>query len=102
MGAMRKIGWIVLNTLQANILNNFSFFHFPSKWHASRPSPNKRLFLHLQCYRKPSFLPVSYGDRFIPRRYALQPEQMTTSLNLSDSNYDYMDIFELVSSTGSI
>lgn len=41
-------------------------------------------------------MPESYGDRFIPRRYALQPELMNTSFNLSEPESDNMDIFEMV------
>lgn len=86
----------------ANILTNFIFLTLSIQLARIAPinvsSHNKHLFLHSQCYEKPSFLPASYGDRFIPRRYALQPEQMISSLNLSDPNCDYMDIFKLVSS----
>lgn len=56
------------------------------------------VFLNLQCLQKPNFVPNSHGDRFIPRRYALQPDLMTTSFNLSEPESDHVDIFEMVNS----
>lgn len=63
--------------------------------HSNRSSTTF-LFLQFQCLQKPKFIPNSHGDRFIPRRYALQLELMTTSYNLFEQESDHVDIFELV------